>query len=369
MSLELLKVAYSQVNLTDREKAAALAVDFTAFFPYQGELLELTELVKLVTQSGNQFQLDVKSLEAIVKSFIKDKTLFNPILLGQADGQSIILSGRNRIAALYLLTLIKNQQSLKVPVLKLTFRNSNLLFSAVTAANSSRRMSKTEECLTECSGILPNITLQSVISNFDRLSDKQVKLALSVCIRDRLHTELGNSVDFFGKSIALTGSKDSKFLLELIQTCIPKKTEFFTGKGKEKFLSIAKIEYLVDRYLKPLDLKSLKKLGSGKDSLVKTVKSVPNDVDLTVINDLPRVLQVVYILLASGEQRIARAVTKGFEGSYSLKTMLNEALHLSLASVTDDKLTSNEVSTQQSNGSDIDLSNLLDAIDLTNAEF
>lgn len=359
-----ISLALSQVSLSETAKLQLLQLDTEQLFYWDNDSfikVTLTDLVRAIVCSGIQFDLDVKSLGKLLSNIAKDGCLLQPIQIAyNSQGELIIVSGRNRTASLLLIEMLKKSQdpsfNLTVPCQILKYPNDSLLYRAVVGANDSRRMSTTEQSLTEVSAVLPNVSLDAIFSVANNLTEKQLKCALATLVRQKLAELNGNSVTEFGYSLGLKSAKDSKFLLDLLTASLPSLKQLQNGKGKNATIQYSRLESVVNK------LTSISNLTGNDKAITQTLAKCPSDV-IDTLAKYQRPIQAILMLKASGIDRLARSISKPEEGSYSLKSILLSLCDNwnKLDSYLDNESNAKPVSTKSEG---VDLVNLLEQMEV-----
>ena len=315
--------------------AATLAkiyqLNLANIFACEGERIPLTELLKSVATSGLQSEIDVKQLKNILSGdtgLLKTGKLLHNVQVSRWLDTLYIIGGRNRTILLFCLCVLLTEhtgkdcvKTLLVPCQILSYSSHDDLFSAIVAANQSRKMSTSEVTLTLASSKLQSLDIPSICGNI--LTEREYKSATSMLLRKLLSEKYGDSLNIVDYSLGLRTARDSKFFLEYISKLLPK------------------LSAIADKKTKLIDQQKLTATLSNLMAEISELDAVKADKFLSYLNQndrelpsglvLPLCCYPIALFRVAGLEEIARCLTKtqltGLDGLAPLAMSLISSIY------------------------------------------
>ena len=275
-------------------------------FACEGTLIPLTTLLESVLTSGLQSDVDIRQLKTILfgdTGLTKTQKLLHNVQIAYLNNELKIIGGRNRALTLYAIASalgLSELDKLMIPCQVLSYANENDVYTAIVAANQSRRMANQEIISTLVSTKVKDLTIGSLCSAV--LSEREYKSLASMLLRKMLSEKYGDSLTVIDYSLGLKTARDSKFFLEYISKLLPKLSAIADKKTK-----------LIDQQKLTATLNNLMTEISELDA-VKADKFLSylnqNDRELPSGLTLPLCCYPIALFRVAGLEEIARCLTK-----------------------------------------------------------
>ena len=279
-------------------------------FACEGERIPLTELLKSVATSGLQSEIDVKQLKNILTGdtgLLKTGKLLHNIQVSRWLDTLHIVGGRNRTVLLFCLCVLITEhtgkdcvKTLAVPCQTLTYSSHDDLFSAIVAANQSRKMSTSEVTLTLASSKLQSLDIPSICGNV--LTEREYKSATSMLLRKLLSEKYGDSLTIIDYSLGLKTARDSKFFLEYISKLLPKLST--VADKKTKLIEASKLTSVLSNLMAEISELDAVKADKFLSYLNQNDRELPSGLVL------PLCCYPIALFRVAGLEEIARCLTK-----------------------------------------------------------
>ena len=293
-------------SLKPSELSEVKKLSWSNLFACEGELIPLTTLLESVLTSGLQSDVDIRQLKNIIfgdTGLSKTGKLLHNIQVSYLGNELKIIGGRNRALTLYAVASalgLSELDKLMIPCQVLSYSNENDLYSAIVAANQSRRMANQEVISTLVSTKVKDLTVGSLCDAV--LSEREYKSLAAMLLRKLLAEKYGDSLTIIDYSLGLRTARDSKFFLEYISKLLPKLSTVADKKTK-----------LIDQQKLTATLSNLMAEISELDA-VKADKFLSylnqNDRELPSGLTLPLCCYPIALFRVAGLEEIARNITK-----------------------------------------------------------
>ena len=279
-------------------------------FACEGERIPLTELLKSVATSGLQSEIDVKQLKNILSGdtgLLKTGKLLHNVQVSKWLDTLYIIGGRNRTILLFCLCVLLTEhtgkdcvKTLAVPCQVLSYSSQDDLFSAIVAANQSRKMSTSEVTLTLASSKLQSLDIPSICGNV--LTEREYKSATSMLLRKLLSEKYGDSLTIINYSLGLKTARDSKFFLEYISKLLPKLSN--VADKKTKLIDASKLTSVLNNLMAEISELDAVKADKFLSYLNQNDRELPSGLVL------PLCCYPIALFRVAGLEEIARNLTK-----------------------------------------------------------
>ena len=293
-------------SLKPSELAEVKKLNWNTLFACEGELIPLTTLLESVLTSGLQSDVDIRQLKTILfgdTGLTKTQKLLHNVQIAYLNNELKIIGGRNRALTLYAVASalgLSELDKLMIPCQVLSYSSEKDLYTAIVAANQSRRMANQEIISTLVSTKVKDLTIGSLCSAV--LSEREYKSLASMLLRKMLSEKYGDSLTVIDYSLGLKTARDSKFFLEYISKLLPKLSAIADKKTK-----------LIDQQKLTATLNNLMTEISELDA-VKADKFLSylnqNDRELPSGLTLPLCCYPIALFRVAGLEEIARCLTK-----------------------------------------------------------
>ena len=320
-----------RASLDTATLAKIYQLNLSTIFACEGERIPLTELLKSVATSGLQSEIDVKQLKNILSGdtgLLKTGKLLHNVQISRWLDTLYIIGGRNRTILLFCLCVLITEhtgkdcvKSLLVPCQTLSYSSQDDLFSAIVAANQSRKMSTSEVTLTLASSKLQSLDIPSICGNV--LTEREYKSATSMLLRKLLSEKYGDSLTIIDYSLGLRTARDSKFFLEYISKLLPKLSN--VADKKTKMIENGKLTSILNNLMAEVDELEATKAPKFLSYLSQ------NDRELPAGLVLPLCCYPIALFRVAGLEEIARNLTKtqltGLDGLAPLAMSLISSIY------------------------------------------
>ena len=314
-------------SLKPSELAEVKKLNWNTLFACEGELIPLTTLLESVLTSGLQSDVDIRQLKTILfgdTGLTKTQKLLHNVQIAYLNNELKIIGGRNRALTLYAVASalgLSELDKLMIPCQVLSYSSEKDLYTAIVAANQSRRMANQEIISTLVSTKVKDLTIGSLCSAV--LSEREYKSLASMLLRKMLSEKYGDSLTVIDYSLGLKTARDSKFFLEYISKLLPKLSAIADKKTK-----------LIDQQKLTATLNNLMTEISELDA-VKADKFLSylnqNDRELPSGLTLPLCCYPIALFRVAGLEEIARCLTKtqltGLDGLAPLAMSLISSIY------------------------------------------
>ena len=293
-------------SLKPSELSEVKKLNWNTLFACEGELIPLTTLLESVLTSGLQSDVDVRQLKNILfgdTGLSKTGKLLHNIQVSYLGNELKIIGGRNRALTLYAVASalgLSELDKLMIPCQVLSYSNENDLYSAIVAANQSRRMANQEIISTLVSTKVKDLTVASLCNAV--LSEREYKSLVSMLLRKMLSEKYGDSLTVIDYSLGLKTARDSKFFLEYISKLLPKLSAI--ADKKTKLIDSAKLTSILNNLMAEVDELEATKAPKFLSYLSQNDREIPSGLVL------PLCTYPIALFRVAGLEEIARCLTK-----------------------------------------------------------
>ena len=275
-------------------------------FACEGTLIPLTTLLESVLTSGLQSDVDIRQLKTILfgdTGLTKTQKLLHNVQIAYLNNELKIIGGRNRALTLYAVASalgLSELDKLMIPCQVLSYSNEKDLYTAVVAANQSRRMANQEIISTLVSTKVKDLTIGSLCSAI--LTEREYKSLTSMLLRKLLSEKYGDSLTVIDYSLGLKTARDSKFFLEYISKLLPKLSAI--ADKKTKMIESAKLTSILNNLMAEVDELEATKAPKFLSYLSQNDRELPSGLVL------PLCCYPIALFRVAGLEEIARNLTK-----------------------------------------------------------
>ena len=293
-------------SLKPSELSEVKKLNWNTLFACEGELIPLTTLLESVLTSGLQSDVDIRQLKTILfgdTGLSKTGKLLHNIQVSYLGNELKIIGGRNRALTLYAVASalgLSELDKLMIPCQVLSYSNENDLYSAIVAANQSRRMANQEIISTLVSTKVKDLTVASLCNAV--LSEREYKSLVSMLLRKMLSEKYGDSLTVIDYSLGLKTARDSKFFLEYISKLLPKLSAI--ADKKTKLIDSAKLTSILNNLMAEVDELEATKAPKFLSYLSQNDREIPSGLVL------PLCTYPIALFRVAGLEEIARCLTK-----------------------------------------------------------
>ena len=293
-------------SLKPSELAEVKKLNWNTLFACEGELIPLTTLLESVLTSGLQSDVDIRQLKTILfgdTGLSKTGKLLHNIQVSYLGNELKIIGGRNRALTLYAVASalgLSELDKLLIPCQVLSYANENDVYTAIVAANQSRRMANQEIISTLVSTKVKDLTVASLCNAV--LSEREYKSLVSMLLRKMLSEKYGDSLTVIDYSLGLKTARDSKFFLEYISKLLPKLSAI--ADKKTKLIDSAKLTSILNNLMAEVDELEATKAPKFLSYLSQNDREIPSGLVL------PLCTYPIALFRVAGLEEIARCLTK-----------------------------------------------------------
>ena len=293
-------------SLKPSELAEVKKLSWGNLFACEGELIPLTTLLESVLTSGLQSDIDIRQLKTILfgdTGLSKTGKLLHNIQVSYLNNELKIIGGRNRALTLYAVASalgLSELDKLMIPCQLLSYANENDVYTAIVAANQSRRMANQEIISTLVSTKVKDLTIGSLCSAV--LAEREYKSLASMLLRKLLSEKYGDSLTIIDYSLGLKTARDSKFFLEYISKLLPKLSAI--ADKKTKMIESAKLTSILNNLMAEVDELEATKAPKFLSYLSQNDREIPSGLVL------PLCCYPIALFRVAGLEEIARNLTK-----------------------------------------------------------
>ena len=293
-------------SLKPSELAEVKKLNWNTLFACEGELIPLTTLLESVLTSGLQSDVDIRQLKTILfgdTGLTKTQKLLHNVQIAYLNNELKIIGGRNRALTLYAVASalgLSELDKLMIPCQLLSYANENDVYTAIVAANQSRRMANQEIISTLVSTKVKDLTIGSLCSAV--LAEREYKSLASMLLRKLLSEKYGDSLTIIDYSLGLKTARDSKFFLEYISKLLPKLSAI--ADKKTKMIESAKLTSILNNLMAEVDELEATKAPKFLSYLSQNDREIPSGLVL------PLCCYPIALFRVAGLEEIARNLTK-----------------------------------------------------------
>ena len=314
-------------SLKPSELAEVKKLSWGNLFACEGELIPLTTLLESVLTSGLQSDVDIRQLKNILfgdTGLTKTQKLLHNVQIAYLNNELKIIGGRNRALTLYAIASalgLSELDKLMIPCQVLSYSNEKDLYTAIVAANQSRRMANQEVISTLVSTKVKDLTVASLCSAI--LSEREYKSLASMLLRKMLSEKYGDSITIIDYSLGLKTARDSKFFLEYISKLLPKLSN--VADKKTKLIDASKLTSVLNNLMAEISELDAVKADKFLSYLNQNDRELPSGLVL------PLCCYPIALFRVAGLEEIARNLTKtqltGLDGLAPLATSLISSIY------------------------------------------
>ena len=293
-------------SLKPSELAEVKKLSWGNLFACEGELIPLTTLLESVLTSGLQSDVDIRQLKTILLSdtgLTKTQKLLHNVQIAYLNNELKIIGGRNRALTLYAIASalgLSELDKLMIPCQVLSYSNEKDLYTAIVAANQSRRMANQEIISTLVSTKVKDLTIGSLCSAV--LSEREYKSLAAMLLRKLLSEKYGDSLNIVDYSLGLRTARDSKFFLEYISKLLPKLSAI--ADKKTKLIDSGKLTSILNNLMAEISELDAVKADKFLSYLNQNDRELPSGLVL------PLCCYPIALFRVAGLEEIARNLTK-----------------------------------------------------------
>ena len=293
-------------SLKPSELAEVKKLSWGNLFACEGTNVPLTTLLESVLTSGLQSDVDIRQLKNILfgdTGLSKTGKLLHNVQIAYLDNELKIIGGRNRALTLYAIASalgLSELDKLMIPCQVLSYANENDVYTAIVAANQSRRMANQEIISTLVSTKVKDLTIGSLCSAI--LTEREYKSLTSMLLRKMLSEKYGDSLTVIDYSLGLKTARDSKFFLEYISKLLPKLSAI--ADKKTKLIDSAKLTSVLNNLMAEVDELEATKAPKFLSYLSQNDREIPAGLVL------PLCTYPIALFRVAGLEEIARCLTK-----------------------------------------------------------
>ena len=293
-------------SLKPSELSEVKKLNWNTLFACEGELIPLTTLLESVLTSGLQSDVDIRQLKTILfgdTGLTKTQKLLHNVQIAYLNNELKIIGGRNRALTLYAIASalgLSELDKLMIPCQVLSYANENDVYTAIVAANQSRRMANQEIISTLVSTKVKDLTIGSLCSAV--LSEREYKSLASMLLRKMLSEKYGDSITIIDYSLGLKTARDSKFFLEYISKLLPKLSN--VADKKTKLIDASKLTSVLNNLMAEISELEATKADKFLSYLNQNDRELPSGLTL------PLCTYPIALFRVAGLEEIARNLTK-----------------------------------------------------------
>ena len=293
-------------SLKPSELAEVKKLSWGSLFACEGTLIPLTTLLESVLTSGLQSDVDIRQLKNILfgdTGLSKTGKLLHNIQVSYLNNELKIVGGRNRALTLYAVASalgLSELDKLMIPCQVLSYANEKDLYTAIVAANQSRRMANQEVISTLVSTKVKDLTIGSLCSAV--LTEREYKSLASMLLRKMLSEKYGDSLTIIDYSLGLKTARDSKFFLEYISKLLPKLSAI--SDKKTKLIDASKLTSVLNNLMAEISELDAVKADKFLSYLNQNDRELPSGLTL------PLCCYPIALFRVAGLEEIARNLTK-----------------------------------------------------------
>ena len=293
-------------SLKPSELSEVKKLNWNTLFACEGELIPLTTLLESVLTSGLQSDVDIRQLKTILfgdTGLTKTQKLLHNVQIAYLNNELKIIGGRNRALTLYAVASalgLSELDKLMIPCQVLSYANENDVYTAIVAANQSRRMANQEIISTLVSTKVKDLTIGSLCSAV--LTEREYKSLAAMLLRKMLSEKYGDSLTVIDYSLGLKTARDSKFFLEYISKLLPKLSAI--ADKKTKLIDSAKLTSILNNLMAEVDELEATKAPKFLSYLSQNDRELPSGLTL------PLCTYPIALFRVAGLEEIARCLTK-----------------------------------------------------------
>ena len=314
-------------SLKPSELAEVKKLSWGNLFACEGTNVPLTTLLESVLTSGLQSDVDIRQLKTILfgdTGLSKTGKLLHNIQVSYLGNELKIIGGRNRALTLYAVASalgLSELDKLMIPCQVLSYANENDVYTAIVAANQSRRMANQEIISTLVSTKVKDLTVASLCSAV--LSEREYKSLASMLLRKLLAEKYGDSLTIIDYSLGLRTARDSKFFLEYISKLLPKLSAI--ADKKTKLIDSGKLTSILNNLMAEVSELDAVKADKFLSYLNQNDRELPSGLVL------PLCCYPIALFRVAGLEEIARCLTKtqltGLDGLAPLAMSLISSIY------------------------------------------
>ena len=293
-------------SLKPSELAEVKKLTWHNLFACEGELIPLTTLLESVLTSGLQSDVDIRQLKNILfgdTGLSKTGKLLHNVQIAYLNNELKIIGGRNRALTLYAVASalgLSELDKLMIPCQVLSYANEKDLYTAIVAANQSRRMANQEIISTLVSTKVKDLTVGSLCNAV--LTEREYKSLASMLLRKLLSEKYGDSLNVIDYSLGLRTARDSKFFLEYTSKLLPKLSAI--ADKKTKLIDSSKLTSVLNNLMAEISELDAVKADKFLSYLNQNDRELPSGLVL------PLCCYPIALFRVAGLEEIARCLTK-----------------------------------------------------------
>ena len=293
-------------SLKPSELAEVKKLSWGNLFACEGTNVPLTTLLESVLTSGLQSDVDIRQLKTILfgdTGLSKTGKLLHNVQIAYLNNELKIIGGRNRALTLYAIASalgLSELDKLMIPCQVLSYANENDVYTAIVAANQSRRMANQEIISTLVSTKVKDLTVASLCNAV--LTEREYKSLTSMLLRKLLSEKYGDSLTIIDYSLGLRTARDSKFFLEYISKLLPKLSAI--ADKKTKMIESAKLTSILNNLMAEISELDAVKADKFLSYLNQNDRELPSGLVL------PLCCYPIALFRVAGLEEIARNLTK-----------------------------------------------------------
>ena len=293
-------------SLKPSELAEVKKLSWGDLFACEGELIPLTSLLESVLTSGLQSDVDIRQLKNILfgdTGLTKTQKLLHNVQIAYLNNELKIIGGRNRALTLYAVASalgLSELDKLLIPCQVLSYSNENDVYTAIVAANQSRRMANQEIISTLVSTKVKDLTVGSLCNAV--LTEREYKSLAAMLLRKMLSAKYGDSLTVIDYSLGLKTARDSKFFLEYISKLLPKLST--VADKKTKLIEASKLTSVLNNLMAEISELDAVKADKFLSYLNQNDRELPSGLVL------PLCCYPIALFRVAGLEEIARNLTK-----------------------------------------------------------
>ena len=293
-------------SLKPSELAEVKKLSWGNLFACEGTNVPLTTLLESVLTSGLQSDVDIRQLKNILfgdTGLSKTGKLLHNVQIAYLNNELKIIGGRNRALTLYAIASalgLSELDKLMIPCQVLSYANENDVYTAIVAANQSRRMANQEIISTLVSTKVKDLTVASLCNAV--LTEREYKSLAAMLLRKMLSEKYGDSLTIIDYSLGLKTARDSKFFLEYISKLLPKLSAI--ADKKTKLIDSGKLTSILNNLMAEVDELEATKAPKFLSYLSQNDREIPSGLVL------PLCTYPIALFRVAGLEEIARCLTK-----------------------------------------------------------